>query len=114
MRISYWSSDVCSSDLVGHQCMAQHHSARHFNLGGVRTAAKPGLCPGRRIADHTAHPYVYSMVLLRISRQGCYGRGLSLMDDAEHKKIGKESCRERVCQYVEYAVAAVELKKKKI
>ncbi|HEY9573311.1 MAG TPA: DUF2474 domain-containing protein, partial [Pusillimonas sp.] len=40
----------------------------------------------RRIADHTAHPYVYSMVLLRISRQGCYGRGLSLMDDAEHKK----------------------------
>src|SRR3546814_7012171 len=86
MRISYWSSDVCSSDLVGHQYMAQHHSARHFNLGGVRTAAKPGLCPGRRIADHTAHPYVYSMVLPRISRQGCYGRGLSLMDDAEHKK----------------------------
>src|SRR3546814_3933160 len=66
--------------------MAQHHSARYFTLGGVRTAAKPGLCPGRRIADHTAHPYVYSMVLLRISRQGCYGRGLSLMDDAEHKK----------------------------
>src|SRR3546814_11006813 len=90
MRISDWSSDVCSSDL----------------LAGAR-----GLEVLRRLRQHAA--------IDRTAQVG--GDALANPADlieaagagaAPGDKIGRASCRDRVCQYVSISVVAVSLKKK--
>src|SRR3546814_1154226 len=85
MRISDWSSDVCSSDLRRSCC---HGAARRRRR------------PGHRRAAGTAWQ--------QYERDSCCCEALSLPAAArlwhasvmsEHK-IGRASCRERVCQYV--------------
>src|SRR3546814_12973189 len=52
----------------------------------------------------------------RGSRHGCRGVHESKIRSAAHQRmtqIGRASCRERVCQYVEISVVAITLKKKK-
>src|SRR3546814_1019785 len=68
MRISDWSSDVCSSDLMGHafQDTIMDTLIRYRRMQGNNTLWQPG-------TDHAG-----------IATQ----------------KIGRASCRERVCQYV--------------
>src|SRR3546814_11420358 len=123
MRISDWSSDVCSSDLncfrrqIGDHGRADALSRFHQPvpvpaalhgrppLSAVRNLkrARPGgvirrafllegaICPvRRRRADISNYPS---------------SSGLAA-------QIGRASCRERVCQYVEISVVAVALKKK--
>src|SRR3546814_6957801 len=76
LRISDWSSDVCSSDLDRHGVA--------FNVGRATKDADDGEQPGRRIGrqlragGHLAHRR-------KLRRAG---------------EIGRASCRERVCQYV--------------
>src|SRR3546814_6904607 len=80
MRISDWSSDVCSSDLR-------------------RTS------PAHRVADDPAHgvtgrdrPGAYKLfAFLKRDVGHLTGRGIDLIERA---KLGRASCRERVCQYV--------------
>src|SRR3546814_1191420 len=102
MRISDWSSDVCSSDLrFGHAAFAngggggRHAGAADFGafsdifedifgefMGGASARGRP---QARRGAD------------LR------YDMEISLEEAFHGKsadKIGRASCRERVCQYV--------------
>src|SRR3546814_3241836 len=71
MRISDWSSDVCSSDLRG-ECEEGEGNRRPLSgrpgAIGVAAAARSGAASGR-CRDQDA-------------------------------KIGRASCRERVCQYV--------------
>src|SRR3546814_12095227 len=93
MRISDWSSDVCSSDLAS----AQFRRGRvlgsllvHPELGGRRSGG------GER--SHESHD----------------GRGCGEFAHVCPQEIGRASCRERVCQYVSISVVAVSLKKKKI
>src|SRR3546814_16093570 len=82
MRISDWSSDVCSSDLPT--------SSASRNAGWAMGRAGP--CASRhRTGDHAALP------------RGSHRLG---------REIGRASCRERVCQYVYISVVAVSLKKK--
>src|SRR3546814_2781656 len=74
MRISDWSSDVCSSDLV-----VEHHPPIEH---AARTAIPPTI-PGVPVIRHPP----------------------SMRFDAAEtaiagSKIGRASCRERVCQYV--------------
>src|SRR3546814_9152071 len=77
MRISDWSSDVCSSDLL-------EPVARRLLLGIERDhAAKPFVCLS---ASASAMPAATATFKER--KPGCIG------------KIGRASCRERVCQYV--------------
>src|SRR3546814_1338091 len=74
MRISDWSSDVCSSDLL---------------------------------AQRILHPHPVTDRAQIIAEMEVSG-GLDARDDAHHAsffvrrrvKIGRASCRERVCQYV--------------
>src|SRR3546814_10357735 len=77
MRISDWSSDVCSSDLApsGHRgrCSAETRWA------------------GTGCAWAKAH-------LAWRQRSRTAAEGLSAR--CRHDKIGRASCRERVCQYV--------------
>src|SRR3546814_854136 len=73
MRISDWSSDVCSSDLLAHQRGAQP------DLAAVQLA--PAVA-----AAGAAHPAT--------------SRGSAAHRLRRAEQIGRASCRERVCQYV--------------
>src|SRR3546814_14471925 len=90
MRISDWSSDVCSSDLLGQLGIEPTiDNDIIVRLGGPAET-------GRGFVLHSTD----------YMRQG------SVAIDDSIGKIGRESCRERVCQYVEISVVAVSLKKK--
>src|SRR3546814_7121493 len=79
MRISDWSSDVCSSDLSAHVMPPTG------GFGG-----------NTGVAD--AHNLAWKLALVT---SGVAGPGLLDSYDAERRpKIGRASCRERVCQYV--------------
>src|SRR3546814_11715932 len=89
MRISDWSSDVCSSDLGG-QCQQQ-------------TAGDDG---GEKGAQHEPTP-------LRSRRgSGCRAPPPWRPACGAARPNGRASCRERVCQYVQSALVAVSLKDK--
>src|SRR3546814_8383445 len=72
MRISDWSSDVCSSDLAGSVVFPEAIMRR----GARRDVAPCKIFPTR------------ASVIRRQTCGACFG------------KIGRASCRERVCQYV--------------
>src|SRR3546814_21194114 len=106
MRISDWSSDVCSSDLrhgeTVYRCdvslpvrlqargrrWPEGRRQRHGKITHRRKGSR--LAPGERAADRR-----------------------NALADTMHGEIGRASCRERVCQYVEISVVDVQLKKKK-
>src|SRR3546814_1043349 len=79
MRISDWSSDVCSSDLRG-------LADGRYRSGWSRPSANPlyvgaPLCQGAAQGDEIVGP---------ARQQG----------EQDQPEIGRASCRERVCQYV--------------
>src|SRR3546814_16088932 len=92
MRISDWSSDVCSSDLPG---ATDHH--------GLLRARGPQAAQHFAVVAVLEHDAAVAM-----PQRQAIQRGHHLPD-----QIGRASCRERVCQYVEISVVAVTLKKKK-
>src|SRR3546814_19914621 len=91
MRISDWSSDVCSSDL-----------------------RQPALADA--VAD--AAPQARRVALLRQADDVRQAPALVLDEDRERierpagLEIGRAACRERVCPYVSVSVVAVSLQKK--
>src|SRR3546814_16270937 len=97
MRISDWSSDVCSSDLQwGLPGDRLHLATEQWSelAGGLAIHAVPA-----------AHPLIERDTLGHLRYVGYV---------FEHRdrrmylaEIGKESCRERVCQYVSISVVAV-------
>src|SRR3546814_20817111 len=110
MRISDWSSDVCSSDLVervrpelhqdgstvGQRLPERRHgpTVRESDEEGDRRVRRERGATVDRRERHVAQPEV----------------------DREHLagvEIGRASCRERVCQYVWISVVAGSLKKQK-
>src|SRR3546814_10359909 len=98
MRISDWSSDVCSSDLgksMGASLVVNSlskHIGGHGNaLGG--TVTDTGLYDWsdyRNIAESYRKGKPTSWGLTQIKKKGLRDMG----------EIGRASCRERVCQYV--------------
>src|SRR3546814_12396478 len=89
MRISDWSSDVCSSDLARATAIQVNAEDLSDPVKMQQFAAAQGQLGGtlsRLLATVEAYPEV--------------------------KKIGRASCRERVCQYVSISVVAVSLKQK--
>src|SRR3546814_11852973 len=122
MRISDWSSDVCSSDL----------------MAGASVCVQTGSMPEVTFADVNRRytlqmrPVIFDSV--QATRQAFFsGRCDALITDASAlasvratqagnpddyvifpaNEIGRASCRERVCQYVNIQVGAAALKKKK-
>src|SRR3546814_6862531 len=84
MRISDWSSDVCSSDLP------QDFETALAQLESLVSQVESGTLP----LDQSLTAYEQGVELAKI----CQRR----LDQAEQqvKEIGRASCRERVCQYV--------------
>src|SRR3546814_21184590 len=104
MRISDWSSDVCSSDLsFGLSVYANTLGFSGAGWSGshsISAAAIAGKDTGmERVWDYEAKTHFDA-----------------LPDPAQigRKEIGSATCRERVCQSVSFVVVAVSLKKKHI
>src|SRR3546814_7277799 len=86
MRISDWSSDVCSSDLQVHELLHTqrrrrtewHQTLRRAGLGlGVLADPLGPVAPAQAAVTHPTH---------------------AGLDGAGSSKIGRASCREGVCQ----------------
>src|SRR3546814_10091760 len=93
MRISDWSSDVCSSDLrlrdpPDHPAgIVRHQRAAVFGDLDVGGAAACGLA------------ILAEKLVEKGDRQGALGLAIGA-DLHEHHAIGRASCRERVCKDV--------------
>src|SRR3546814_12375130 len=98
MRISDWSSDVCSSDLA--EIVRAVAPAGGPDPPGQRQAGGDPT-PLREIGlHHRQAPFDQCRVEGGIAHQVLAG------------EIGRASCRERVGQYVEISVVAVSIKQK--
>src|SRR3546814_10966575 len=101
MRISDWSSDVCSSDLYLHDGVDQ-----------ARMPAEPpeGLVEGVGREGGSDDARLFAEILLALLREDARhldhqdSRLLAREDFRQNEvtflEIGRASCRERVCQYV--------------
>src|SRR3546814_11262434 len=101
MRISDWSSDVCSSDLFAVKRWMITQQRPHFQRVPVEEGRQlfPGAFQGTKIANY-ASQYFCSMVV-----HDC-GRDDSFQDPAhfrsDERRVGKESvrtCRSRCSAY---------------
>src|SRR3546814_10358885 len=90
MRISDWSSDVCSSDLDPRETMAHYRAV-------AQASGLPVMCYN--------NPVVYGVDITP--------EMFAELADEPTLEIGSASCRERVCQYVSISVVAVSLTKKR-
>src|SRR3546814_11283066 len=108
MRISDWSSDVCSSDLHRQEDEARTTASIHYAKGGLATmlafSAKNRL-PGRTLTawlaeanwDIDRHHSLFGRIE-NVANDELFGEGDPLHGRA-FREIGRASCRERVCQY---------------
>src|SRR3546814_8459784 len=104
MRISDWSSDVCSSDLWNRP---SYFAMKYLQEKGYRVIpVNPGHA-GSEILGETVYatlsdiPDKFDMVdIFRNSEAAgpIVDEAIALAQDPS--KIGRASCRERVCQYV--------------
>src|SRR3546814_4100254 len=103
MRISDWSSDVCSSDLPAPDAVPRvwignaTHVSTHYDVSSNLACVVAGrrrftLFPPDQIANLYVGPLDVTMA----------GQPASMVDLAapDLTQIGRASCRERVCQYV--------------
>src|SRR3546814_9403507 len=97
MRISDWSSDVCSSDLI---------ETLGGALRGVETEAAdlPRACSGRRLFGAEMR-IIFAEQMRRRCRQQPRRRPVSQIigveqDQITRVEIGRASSRDRVCTYV--------------
>src|SRR3546814_19856937 len=115
MRISDWSSDVCSSDLLAGQQISTVDNSRTFapNIACQKTATMlevvvqpSGTGDLGRVSiarDTDLDGTVDATSNLPVPVSGICANG----------EIGRASCRERVCQYVSISGVAVSLKNTK-
>src|SRR3546814_16092438 len=112
MRISDWSSDVCSSDLFDDALNRPRRSWLSVSGLGLAEAVGTGVAAIEpRRPDLVAHHFN--------GRSGTTApgpnayNGSSRRPPRRHSEIGRAPCRERVGQYGLLPVCAVSLKKKK-
>src|SRR3546814_19157810 len=103
MRISDWSSDVCSSDL---QRVTEYRRKRD-RIAGMRDAV------GRHQAAAEIPEHRFGISCKEAMDRETDRRGEPLLADFPRGEIGSASCRDRVCKYVSTSVGAVALQNKK-
>src|SRR3546814_20997434 len=99
MRISDWSSDVCSSDLPG---MPAYEEELFGPVAAVLPAADEA------DAVRIANDRVFGL------GGAVFTRDLSRGERLAREQLGRASCRARVCQYLYISVVAVSLNTKYI
>src|SRR3546814_17048100 len=104
MRISDWSSDVCSSDLLGFSADAERDEA-----GRLEADDDALVC---LLLEQEVAPSVASQEECRRYYDANQKR-FRTHELFEASQIGRAWCRARVCQFVKITVVAVSLKKKK-
>src|SRR3546814_12749407 len=109
MRISDWSSDVCSSDLIEINPLAVTEDGKLMVLdakvgfdsnAGFRHKDLAELRDETEEDPQELEASKYDLAYIKLDGNiGCMvnGAGLAM---ATMDKIGRASCRERVCQYV--------------
>src|SRR3546814_19358559 len=108
MRISDWSSDVCSSDLVepGTAHVGVDVAAADLDRLRRHIGAQPRGHPDQPVAGE------YRVGHTRRIRDHRGEAGVEMIGVEAGRKIGRAWCRERVCQTVWISVVAGPLKKK--
>src|SRR3546814_12551545 len=112
MRISDWSSDVCSSDLERMILGGKVYSAEEmYDMGLVHVIAETGE------GEQAVRDYISENNARHSGHVGVYRAGRrvnplqldELKELVEHwvYKIGRASSRERVCQYGEISMVVV-------
>src|SRR3546814_1338089 len=86
MRISDWSSDVCSSDLY-----VDYRTGKLVKSASAYEHPQPHACFIQSVHDDLVNENGIMDLWVREARLFKYGSGT---------EIGRASCRERVCQYV--------------
>src|SRR3546814_4597739 len=105
MRISDWSSDVCSSDLrpgFRTRVLDSRGRARQEALSGRRSGLTRMITqrtPVRQLRSERTRKRLLDATIACLVKYG-YARTNPLRVAAEAGEIGRVSCRERVCQYV--------------
>src|SRR3546814_20489849 len=120
MRISDWSSDVCSSDLLTDgeaayilsDCAASVLLTSPEHLPLIEKLA--GQLPGLHVLicdplGSGAFSDMSGTTPAAVDYAPVEGQMLAYSSGTSGKPIGRASCRERVCQYVYISVVAVSL-----
>src|SRR3546814_1004854 len=100
MRISDWSSDVCSSDLQN-AAELERIAGRPVQLGGSADAVRTDVAratAGGRIALRAI--IARRQRIVEVARRAGGARAAADRAEAAALEIGRASGRERVCQYV--------------
>src|SRR3546814_12256456 len=106
MRISDWSSDVCSSDLVlacfvGYYVVWSVTPALHTPLMSVTNAISSVIVVGALIAAGASPEFnaskIFGLLAIVLVSVNIFG---GFLVTPRMLEIGRASCRERVCQYV--------------
>src|SRR3546814_13549628 len=95
MRISDWSSDVCSSDL---------NSALVLDVG--LSTAMDDVAAAREIAEHVVG-LGHRTIAIIMGDPAHAASAQRLVGYLQAFELGRASCRERVCQYVLISVVSV-------
>src|SRR3546814_19652029 len=120
MRISDWSSDVCSSDLPAGGLVDVAQRQRSHVLGqacdrsGDRAQQRVSILRGvgeKEVAEDRQRAAAHDGLDPRAG-VGHVARVLAGHALLRRQQIGRASCRERVCQYVSNPMVAVSLTKK--
>src|SRR3546814_16619334 len=129
MRISDWSSDVCSSDLkeIGPVALSDRSRRPVRYANQLPEQIERLIVEAMQGKPHWGARKIRELLVRRLNgdvripakstvnavldRHGLVKRA---KECRRHKaKLGRASCRERVCQYVSLSVVAVDVKKKK-
>src|SRR3546814_10011160 len=98
MRISDWSSDVCSSDLhVDYSWRGDVATAEYNFVGNPNNDAIIAATTAKALGMLGARASVEFGDNLELA---VFGRNITNQRDYVQSQIGRASCRERVCQYV--------------
>src|SRR3546814_6557870 len=98
MRISDWTSDVCSSDL-----WSDGGRRLHWSRGATLLSADLANLFANAHMDEKAPKFTPPTegVSLSMTREAAKHEGVVVITGAKIvTKLGRASCRERVCQYV--------------